>query len=97
MIPYPGTPLYRECKESGWLTTEDWDEFDQRMAVMKSPLTEKDIKELTQELYKSFMTPRFIWRKIIGIRSWSDIKFLVRAGGKVIGHLADFSARKQNS
>ncbi|OGD62071.1 hypothetical protein A2215_00480 [Candidatus Berkelbacteria bacterium RIFOXYA2_FULL_43_10] len=97
VIPYPGTPLYRECKESGWLTTEDWDEFDQRMAVMKSPLTEKDIKELTQELYKSFMTPRFIWRKIIGIRSLSDIKFLIRAGGKVIGHLADFSARKQNS
>jgi radical SAM superfamily enzyme YgiQ (UPF0313 family) len=94
VIPYPGTPLYRECKEKGWLLTEDWDDFDQRMAVMKSPLTEKDIKELTQELYKSFMTPRFIWRKITGVRSWDDIKFLFRAAGKVIGHLADFSAKR---
>ena len=95
VIPYPGTPLYKECKENGWLTTEDWDEFDQRMAVMKSPLTEKDIKELTQELYKSFMTPRFIFRKIVGVRSWSDVKFLFRAGGKVLGHLLDFSPRSK--
>ncbi len=94
VIPYPGTPLYRECKENGWLMTEDWDDFDQRMAVMKSPLTEANIKELTQELYKSFMTPKFILRKIAGVRSWPDIKFLFRAAGKVLGHLTDFSARK---
>jgi radical SAM superfamily enzyme YgiQ (UPF0313 family) len=97
VIPYPGTPLYRECKENGWLATEDWDNFDQRMAVMKSPLTEKDIKELTQELYKSFMTPRFVMRKIASVRSWSDVTFLFRAAGKVIGHLIDFSPKnKQN-
>lgn len=92
-IPYPGTPLFRECQENGWLVTENWDEFDQRMAVMKSPLTEKDIKELTQELYKSFITPKFIMRKIVGIRSFSDVKFLFRAAGKVLGHLTDFSAK----
>ena len=94
VIPYPGTPLFKECQENGWLNTEDWDEFDQRMAIMKSPLTEEDIKELTQELYKSFMTPKFIFRKIVGVRSWDDVKFLFRAGGKVIGHLTDFSAKK---
>jgi radical SAM superfamily enzyme YgiQ (UPF0313 family) len=93
VIPYPGTPLYKECKEKGWLLTEDWDEFDQRMAVMKSPLTEADIKELTQGLYKSFITPKFILRKIIGVRSWSDVTFLFRAGGKVLGHLTDFSSK----
>jgi radical SAM superfamily enzyme YgiQ (UPF0313 family) len=96
VIPYPGTPLFRECKENGWLTTEDWDNYDQRMVIMKSELTEENIKELTQGLYKSFVTPKFIWRKIIGIRSFDDIKFLFRAAGKVIGHLTDFSAKKKN-
>jgi len=91
LIPYPGTPLFAECKTKKWLLTENWDEFDQRMAIMKSPLTEKDVKELTQELYKSFMTPKFILRKIAGIRSYNDIKFIFRAGVKVIGHLLDFS------
>lgn len=95
VIPYPGTPLFKECREKGWLITENWDEYDQRKVIMKSPLTEKDIKELTQGLYKSFVTPKFIWRKIIGIRSIDDIKFLFRAGGKVLGHLTDFSAKKK--
>lgn len=96
VIPYPGTPLFRECKEKGWLTTLDWDKYDQRTVIMKSPLTEKDIKELTQGLYKSFMTPKYIWRRIIGIRSWDDIKFLFRAAGKLFGHLVDFSPKNKS-
>lgn len=93
VTPYPGTPLFRECEKEGWLKTLDWDEYDQRMEVMKSPLTDKDIKELTQDLYKSFMTPKFIIRKILSIRSFKDIKFLFRAAGKVLGHLTDFSSK----
>jgi len=94
VIPYPGTPLFRECKENGALATENWEDYDQRNLVMKSPLSESDVKELTQGLYKSFMTPRFILRKIAGIRSLDDIKFLFRAAGKLFGHLTDFSAKK---
>jgi radical SAM superfamily enzyme YgiQ (UPF0313 family) len=95
VIPYPGTPLFKECRENKWLNSENWAEYDQRMAIMKSPLTEKDIKELTQELYKSFMTPKFIMRKILSVRNLSDIKFLFRAAGKVFGHLLDFSPKKK--
>jgi len=93
VIPYPGTPLFRECQQKGWLLTDDWDNYDQRMAIMKSPLTEADIKELTQDLYKSFVTPKFIIRKVLSVRNWTDIKFIFRAGGKVIGHLIDFSPK----
>jgi len=90
VIPYPGTPLYKECLENGWLNFTDYDRFDQREQVMKSELTTADVKELTQGLYKSFITPKFILRKIIGIKSWNDVKFLWRAGWKVLGHLGDF-------
>lgn len=93
LVPYPGTPLFAECLKMGWLKTLDWDNYDQRMAIMKSPLSENDIKELTQELYKSFMTPRFIMRKILGVRSFSDAKFLFKAAAKVLGHLMDFSPK----
>lgn len=93
VTPYPGTPLFRECKEKGWLKTLDWDDYDQRMEVMKSPLTDKDIKDLTSDLYKSFVTPKFIIRKIFAVRSLNDIKFLFRAAGKVLGHLTDFSSK----
>ena len=90
-IPYPGTPLHRECKEKGWLITENYEDYDMRRPVMKSPLDEKEIMRLTREIYRSFMSPAFIWRKIIGIRSFSDIKFLFTAGLRVLGHLTDFS------
>ncbi|MBU3924962.1 radical SAM protein [Patescibacteria group bacterium] len=90
LIPYPGTPLYKYCLENNLLNFTDYDRFDQREQVMKSELTTEDVKELTQRLYKSFITPGFIARKILNIRSAEDVKFLWRAGRKVLGHLADF-------
>lgn len=93
LIPYPGTPLYKECLDKDWLLTTDYSRFDQREQVMKSPLSSEEAKELVQGLYKSFITPRFILRKVLAIRSWADVKFLWRAGIKVIGHLTDFSKK----
>jgi radical SAM superfamily enzyme YgiQ (UPF0313 family) len=90
VIPYPGTPLYKYCAENNLLNFTDYDRFDQREQVMKSQLTTDDVKELTQSLYKSFITPKFILRKILAIRTVDDVKFLFRAGLKVLGHLTDF-------
>ena len=90
VIPYPGTPLYKYCKENNLLNFEDYGRFDQREQAMKSELSTDDVKELTQGLYKSFMTPKFILRKILSVRNWDDIKFLWRAGWKLMGHLTDF-------
>lgn len=90
VIPYPGTPLWKECKEKGWLLTEDLEDYDMRKAVMKSPLTNEQVLELTQELYSSFFTPRFILRKILDIKTLDDIKYLYYSGWKLVGHLLDF-------
>jgi anaerobic magnesium-protoporphyrin IX monomethyl ester cyclase len=90
LIPYPGTPLYKYCQENNLLNFTDYDRFDQREQVMKSPLTNEQVKELTQGLYKSFLTPKFIFKKILAIRNFDDIKFLCKAGLKVFGHLTDF-------
>lgn len=93
LIPYPGTPLYKQCKEDNLLLTNDYSRFDQREMVMRSPLTEEDVKYMVQGLYKSFITPKFILKKILAIRSVDDIKFLWMAGWKVLGHLTDFSKK----
>jgi len=57
---------------------------------MKCELSTAQVKALTQGLYKSFITPKFIWKKISSIRTWADLKFLFMAGFKVLGHLMDF-------
>lgn len=90
VIPYPGTPLYKFCDENDLLLTREYSRFDQREMVMKSPLTSQDAKELVQGLYKSFITPKFIIKKILSIRTGADVKYIWVAGWKVLGHLVDF-------
>lgn len=90
VIPYPGTPLYKQCKENNWLLTDNYDDFDMRQPVMKTPIPKEKILELEQDLYSCFMTPQYITRKVLGIRSFHDFKYLFYMGWKVLGHLMDF-------
>jgi radical SAM superfamily enzyme YgiQ (UPF0313 family) len=91
VIPYPGTRLFQQCKEHGWLATEDWQEYDMRQPVMRSSLPPEDIVLLTRGTYTAFLGPRFLARKILGIRSMDDLRFLLRSAKKLTGHLLDFS------
>jgi len=93
VIPYPGTPLHKYCEENNLLLTKDYERYDQKEMVMESSLTSNDAQELVQGLYKSFMSPQFIIRKISSIRSFSDIKFFFKSGWKLIGKLMDYSKK----
>lgn len=90
VIPYPGTPLHRECKEKGLLLTEDYNRYDMREPVMKIPFEKEKLLSLTQNLYSAFLSPEYILRKLITIRNFDDIKFFILAGKRLIGHLLDF-------
>lgn len=91
VIPYPGTALWKQCKENGWLLTEDYDRYDMREAVMKSQLSPEQVKDLTQDLYKVFFTPRYVMRKALSMRTRDDLRFAVRGAKYVAGHLRDFA------
>ena len=55
-IPYPGTPLFKELEASDGLVTKDWDEYDMRRAITKTPLaSEAEIKCAIQEVYRGFL------------------------------------------
>jgi radical SAM superfamily enzyme YgiQ (UPF0313 family) len=95
VVPYPGTPMFEEARKNGWLTTEDWDRYDMRESVWKSPIGTEDIKMLTQGLYKAALNPRFIARKIFSVRNIDDLRFLFKAGRKLMGHLTDFKAKEK--
>ncbi len=94
VVPYPGTPLFEEAKANGWLTTENWDDYDMRESVWKSPISSSDVLQFKDELYKAALTPAFIIRKILSIRDLDDIKFLARAASKLVGHLLNKSRAK---
>ncbi|MFA5047575.1 MAG: radical SAM protein [Patescibacteria group bacterium] len=96
LIPYPGTPLYKYCQDNNLLNFTDYDRFDQREQVMKSELTTVDVQEMTQGLYRAFMTPRFVFRKIIeSLRSFDNFKYSFRLFIKIFfGHHRDFKEKK---
>lgn len=92
VIPYPGTPLYKECVEKDLLLVDphDYEAFDMRGPVMKIPFSHERLYELTQELYSSFFTPQYAWRRLTEIRSYGDFKYLFYSAWKLVGHLLDF-------
>jgi len=91
VIPYPGTPLFQYCWGNDLLSTQDWDDYDMRKAVMKTALTDEDIKEASQQLYKVFFTPRYVFRRLISIRNSNDLRFISRGLRAISGHLKDFA------
>ncbi len=90
VVPYPGTPLYQECREKDWLLTEDWSDFDMKRPVMKTPFPEEELMKLVRGMYSIAYNPLFLARKVISIRDWADVRFFLRAGKKVFGHIRDF-------
>lgn len=90
VIPYPGTVLFAEAQENDWLRFADWERYDMSKPVLRSPIPDPELLALVRGLYRSFLTPQFIWRKALSIRSPADIGFFWRAGLAVLGHLRDF-------
>jgi radical SAM superfamily enzyme YgiQ (UPF0313 family) len=93
MIPYPGTPLFLESVEQGWLRFPPgaWEKWDMTQTVLTTPDMEPDeVMWLCNKIYRAFMTFRFLLRQVISIRNWEDLVFLFRAGLAVIGHIRDF-------
>ena len=96
VIPYPGTELYRQCVENDWLRYQpgDWDKWDMRSPVMKCPMTDEEVLGITRGVYKAFLSPQYMARKLVNVRTKDDLKFLGRGLKLLYGHLLDFSGRK---
>ena len=90
-IPYPGTPLFKELKESDGLTTLDWDEYDMRRQITKTPLVSEDeIKKAVRQVYRGFFQPQALLRRLLSTRTLFDFGFYYRGIRSLLGHLFDF-------
>ena len=94
VIPYPGTRLFSEAEKNDWLKTKNWDDYDMSRPVMKTPMEDKEVMSLARSIYTSSLTPQFVWKKLTSIKNADDLRFLLRAGKKFLGHLLDFSRKR---
>jgi radical SAM superfamily enzyme YgiQ (UPF0313 family) len=95
IVPYPGTPLHDQALEHDWfrpdVDPEDYERYDMREPVLAVPdMTPAQVQQLSAQVYRSFLTPRFIWRNLRKIRSWRDLDYVWRGARAVVGHLRDF-------
>ena len=59
---------------------------------MRLPFEEDKIMNLVQGMYKVSYQPEFILRKLFSLRDADDLRYWLRAGKKVFGHIIDFKA-----
>ncbi|MFH1459884.1 MAG: radical SAM protein [Candidatus Omnitrophota bacterium] len=93
VIPYPGTPLFNECREKDLLYSLDWTYYDMKNPVMKIPFPQEILMKLVRSLYSISFSPEFIMRKVLSIRELDDMKYFTRAFFKVMGHIFDFNKK----
>ena len=95
VIPYPGTQLYAQAREHDWLRfdgPEHWERYDMREPVLRSPIPTPEIMGLVQSLYTSFLTPRYVTRKLLHAGKSRDHfrYYVVRGSRYIVGHMLDF-------
>jgi len=96
VIPYPGTSLFKEAKKNGWLKTEDWNKYDMRRSVLKTTLSDEELKKVIQDFYKSVFSLSFLLRKTKeALTNFDVFKYYVRLGLKLPSKLLDFSVKGQ--
>ncbi|MEI8175726.1 MAG: radical SAM protein [Candidatus Omnitrophota bacterium] len=93
VIPYPGTPLFDECRSQGLLLSEDWDRYGMKEPVMKTGMAPEELLALVRSIYRIGLHPELIVNRLAGVRDLDDLKYFGRAGKKVIGHILDFKKK----
>ncbi|MEK6913534.1 MAG: radical SAM protein [Nanoarchaeota archaeon] len=93
LVPYPGTPLWREAKENnGFLFNPlEYERYDMREPVLKTENSDAtEVASICGKIYTIFLTPSYVFQRAKNIRTWNDFKFNLRGVKAVVGHLKDF-------
>jgi radical SAM superfamily enzyme YgiQ (UPF0313 family) len=97
VMPYPGTPLFEEARREGWLKYGmDWKQYDMMRPVMHTSIPDDELMAMARELYGSFLSPRFILRKVLSVRAWEDVRYNAHAAKIALGHMWDFHRGGRN-
>ncbi len=91
LIPYPGTPLFRDCEEKKLLLTTNWEDYDMRMQIMRTEVPADEIRCAIRRIYRGFFHPLALLNRLAHTRHpVEDAKFYVRGLLSLFGHLKDF-------
>ena len=89
IVPYPGTPLYKEAIKHGWLLYDknDYEKFDMSRPVLKSAY---DPMKWCNKLWSIHKHPLFLFKSAVSLKSYRDIRLALQGVSSLLGHLKDF-------
>jgi len=97
LIPYPGTPLWKEAIENKWLLFDEkeYERYDQREPVLKTADNDPEgVAEICGKIYSIFLTPSYIYQRGKKcLTSWDELKLNLRGVKAVFGHMKDFGGK----
>jgi len=77
--PYPGTDFFKLVSDQGWLTSSNWEEFDQNYSAIVSypDFSSEDIVKSMKRAYKEYyFRPKAVWNLLKVVRSLNDLRVL---------------------
>jgi len=91
-MAYPGTKLFREAKEKGWLRFPegDWTRYDMSLPSLINPqITAERTMELCSLAWREvYFRPSFVLKKVLNLRSLAQMRLFIRGLRSVArGHL----------
>jgi len=91
VVPYPGTPLFKQCKENGWLKTIDWNRYDMREPIMKANIPDGVLLKSVRSLYSySIWNKTFILNTLNKLQTLDGFKYVTFQALKYFGKLFEF-------
>ena len=85
--PFPGTDLYEEARQRGWLRSDNWDDYEEEgSAVLQvGELKPADLEREQRRAMRAFyLRPRRLVRELARLRSWDDFAAKARAGWRML-------------
>jgi radical SAM superfamily enzyme YgiQ (UPF0313 family) len=97
-IPQPGSPLYQECIDNGWLIYDQWEDFASCKAMVETPqLSREQVEAARVRAYREYyFRPQFILREAVRIRHPRDVRRLVRGARSVLARLSFFDSARSS-
>lgn len=89
VMPYPGTPLYKDAQKNNWLTEYafDYENFDMEHNILKSDI---DTAYWCRKIWNIHTHPLFLIKSLFTIKSLRDIDIALRGISSLLGHIKDY-------
>jgi len=86
LAPFPGAEIYENTEKYGTIPTDNVRDFTfEGCAFVPYTMSRDEIEKLRKLAFRRFYRrPGYLWRRITGIRSWTEFKTLLAFGGTFV-------------